>query len=130
MVSEGTKRKHRLDAGKPAAGGKAGVCGMLESTVGGIASVLGAVGTSFLIPEFGVIVAGPLANAIVKAQEGRALDALIQGMGTLGIPAGRLDTVERHVRRGGIVLVLKPRSGPDAKAIAEDWKASALEIIS
>src|SRR5688572_8384083 len=53
VVSDGTRK--RPAAAKPGAG--SGVCGMIDSTVSGLTSVLGAIGTSFLVPDVGLVVA-------------------------------------------------------------------------
>lgn len=130
VVSEGTRRQDaaaQLSSNPGSAG--TGLGGAIESAVTGIASVVGAIGTSFLIPDFGLVVSGPLAKAISQAQEGRALDAVLAGIKTMGIPSGKLSVVEEHVHRGGVVLILRPATREDGRVIAEGWRTSAMDVI-
>jgi hypothetical protein len=107
--------------GSPDLGGPAG------GTLGTLFTALTAVGTFLLVP--GLVVAGPVAQALAAAGAAAVTGGLIGAVHDWGIPAERVDRYEAAIKAGGILLGVKPRSEDDAELFERQWKAIGAERL-
>lgn len=125
VMSSATKKKHFSDpavakirlAGKAFEG--AGMGSAIGGTVGAIAAIVAAVGTSIAIPGIGIVIAGPAAPAIMGA--GGLTGGLAGALVGWGIPDELLKRYEAGIKKGGILIGIKPHSREDAAYIRQQW---------
>jgi hypothetical protein len=101
--------------------------GHLGGALGTIAPALAAIGTLVLIP--GIALAGPIAVALTAAGAVGVAGGLIGALSNWGIPDDRIHQYEASIRRGGILLGVKPRSDDGATELKQRWKACGGELI-
>ena len=128
VMSEDTK-KHFTSAGtetelgsKAAEG--AGVGGAIGGTVGAIAAAIAAVGTSIALPGLGLVIAGPLAAAIAGAGAGAATGGIVGALVGWNIPEERIKKYDEGIRKGGILMGVRPRNDEDAAYLENAWKTN------
>ena len=126
--STDTKSSGDSQLGSKAAEG-AGVGGAIGGTVGAIAAAIAAVGTSLAIPGLGLVIAGPLAAALAGAGAGAATGGLVGALIGWGIPEDRLKNYDEGIRKGGILMAVKPRNPEDAMYFENQWKAARGEDV-
>ncbi len=133
-MSNETRRRHfgdetaTTELGNKAAEG-AGVGGAIGASVGAIAAAIAAVGTSLVIPGLGIVLAGPAAAAIAGAGAGGVTGGLIGALVGWGIPEERVKHYEEGIKKGGILMGVKPRSEQDAEYFEREWKSSKGEHV-
>jgi hypothetical protein len=120
----GLESKAAQSAKEPAKGEELG--GPIGGTVGTIAPVLAAVGTLLLIP--GIVIAGPIAVALTAAGAVGLAGGLVGALTDWGIPKDHVRKYEDDVRRGGILMGVKPRSAEDAEQLRREWRAAGAEV--
>ena len=132
VMSDDTRAKffdhtsgRETELGNKAAKG-AGVGGAIGGAVG-IAAALAAVGVSIAIPGLGIVIAGPLAAGLAGAGAGGAAGGLIGAMVGWGIPEERVKDYEAGLKKGGILVGVKPRSQADADYLEGEWKSAGSE---
>jgi hypothetical protein len=86
--------------------------GPAGGTVGTIAPAAAAVGAALLLP--GLIFAGPVAVALVAAGAVGLAGGVVGALTNWGIPKSRVEEYEQHIRSGGVLIGVKPRSEDDA----------------
>lgn len=101
----------------------------IGGTVGAVLAAIAAIGTSIALPGLGLIVAGPLAAALVGAGAGGLTGGLLGALVGSGIPEEHAAAYESGVKSGGIVLRASPRSAEDASYIESQWKSCGGEQI-
>ena len=101
----------------------------IGGTVGAVLAAIAAIGTSIALPGLGLIVAGPLAAALVGAGAGGLTGGLLGALIGSGIPEEHATAYETGVKSGGIVLRAAPRNAEDAAFIESKWKACGGEQI-
>ena len=132
VMSDDTRSKYfdnpsgrQTELGNKAAKG-AGVGGAVGGAVGGtaagIAAAVAAVGASVAIPGLGLVIAGPLAASIAGAGAGAAAGGVIGALVGWGIPEERVKHYEAGLKKGGILMGVKPRSRKDAEYLEEQWR--------
>jgi len=99
-----------VDLGGPAGG-----------TLGTLFTAVTAVGTFMLVP--GLVIAGPVAQALAAAGAAAVAGALIGALHDWGIPNDRIDSYEAAIKAGGILLGVKARTEDEAQLIERQWKA-------
>lgn len=127
VISEGTRKKFLSDdsdvkgelARRKAEGGELG--GPTGGRVGILVTIFAAVGAAVAIPTIG-FVAGPIAVALTAAGAAGVAAGLIGALGNWGIPAERIRAYESGIKKGGILIMVAPRSDADARQIEEVWK--------
>ena len=118
-MSDETRKRHfgssttTTELGNKAAEG-AGVGGAVGGTVGAIAAIA-AIGTSLVIPGLGIVIAGPAAAALAGAGAGAAAGGIVGALVGWGIPEERVKHYEAGIKKGGILMGVRPRSDEDAK---------------
>ena len=87
-----------------------------------IAPAIAAVGTVMLLP--GLIFAGPIAVALAAAGTVGVAGGLLGALTNWGIPKSRVEEYEAHIREGGVLIGVKPRSEDDARYLRKEWIAA------
>jgi len=130
VMSDDTRSKYfdnpsgrQTELGNKAAKG-AGVGGAIGGTAVGIAAAVAAAGASIAIPGLGLVIAGPLAAGLAGAGAGAAGGGLIGAMVGWGIPEERVKDYEAGIKKGGILMGVRPRSKEDADYLEGQWKSS------
>lgn len=128
VMSDETRKRYfsgnpgtQTELGNKAAEG-AGVGGAIGGTVGAIAAAVAAIGTSVAIPGLGLIIAGPVAAAFVGGGAGGLTGGLVGALVGWSIPEERVKHYEARIKKGGILMGVKPRSSEDAAYIEEQWR--------
>jgi hypothetical protein len=103
--------------------------GPLGGTLGTIGAAVAAVGTVIVLPTLGIVVAGPIAAALVAAGSVGLAGGLIGALTRWGIPKERTEHYEVGIREGGILMGVTARSDEDAIHFVERWKASGGEHV-
>ena len=91
---------------------------------GGVGAALAAVfaiGTSIVVPGLGLVVAGPIAAALMGAGAGGATGGIIGALIGAGIPEERAATYERDVKAGGILIGTRARDAKHAADLERDF---------
>jgi len=132
MMSDDTRKKyfkdHETELGNKAMEG-AGAGSVIGGTLGAIVGAIAAIGTTLLIPGLGIVVAGPIAAALAGAGAGGATGGIIGALVGAGIPEDRAKTYEEGIKKGGIVIGIKPRNDEDAETIEREWIVSEGEHV-
>jgi hypothetical protein len=134
VMSEDTKKRHfaaagtETELGNKAAEG-AGVGGAIGGTVSAIAAAVAAVGSNLVIPGLGLVVAGPLAAALAGAGAGAATGGIVGALVGLNIPEERVKKYDEAIRKGGILMGVRPRNDADAAYVERAWKEHSAQDI-
>ncbi len=107
----------------------AGAGSAIGGTIGAIVAGIAAIGTNVLLPGLGLIVAGPLAAALLGAGAGGLTGGLLGALVGYGIPEERAKYYEEGIQNGGIVMGVRPRNDEDADYIENQFKNSRGEHI-
>lgn len=128
VMSDDTRKQHFVAAGtetelgnKAAEG--AGVGGAIGGTVGAVVAAIAAVGTTLALPGLGLVIAGPLAAAIAGAGAGAATGGLVGALVGWNIPEERVKRYDEGIRKGGILMGVRPRNDDDATHLEGAWKS-------
>ncbi|MBW8332925.1 MAG: hypothetical protein K0M40_12955 [Prolixibacteraceae bacterium] len=134
IMSDETRNKHfsgdvkETEIGTKAAEG-AGKGSAIGGTVGAIAGVVAAIGTSLVIPGLGLVIAGPIVAGIAGAGAGGITGGIVGALIGSGIPEERARLYESGIKKGNIVLGVKPRTDDDAKYFEDNWRNNKAEGI-
>ena len=134
VMSDDTRKKHfavngrETELGSKALEG-AGVGAGIGGAVGATLAAIAAIGTTLALPGLGLLVAGPLAAGIAGAGAGGATGGLIGLLVGAGIPEERVKHYEEGIKKGGILMGVKPRTPEDAEYFEQDWKRNRGEQI-
>jgi hypothetical protein len=125
-MSDDTRKRHFVNAGtetelgnKAAEG--AGVGGAIGGTIGAIAAAVAAVGTSIAIPGLGIVLAGPIAAALAGAGAGAATGGIVGALVGWNMPEERVARYEDGIKKGGILMGVRPRNDEDAAYLQRSW---------
>ncbi len=134
MMSDQTRDKYYSgDVEETELGNKAlegsGAGAAIGGTLGAIVAGIAAIGTSVLLPGLGLIVAGPLAAALVGAGAGGLAGGLVGALIGYGIPEEHAEVYEEGIKSGGIFIRANPKNADDAAYIENKWKACGGERI-
>jgi hypothetical protein len=129
LMSEDTRRRLVADdsaitsrmAERRAEGGELG--GPAGGRAALLITVFAAVGTAVALPALGLVMAGPLAAALVGAGTAGLAAGLAGALGDWGLPADRARWYQAGIQEGGILIGVQPRSADDARLIGSEWKA-------
>lgn len=133
-MSDATRKTHFVQAGTETELGNkaaeaAGVGGAIGGTVGAIAAAVAAVGTTLVIPGLGLVVAGPLAAAIAGAGAGAATGGLVGALVGWNIPEERVKRYEEGIKKGGILVGVRPRNDDDADYLQRSWTTNRAQDV-
>lgn len=133
-MSDDTRKTHFVGAGtetelgnKAAEG--AGVGGAIGGTIGAIVAAVAAVGTTIALPGLGLVIAGPLAAAIAGAGAGAATGGLVGALVGWNIPEERVKRYEEGLKKGGILMGVRPRSDEDADYLHQNWTTNRAQDV-
>jgi hypothetical protein len=119
IMSEDTRRQHfAIESGTQAAAG-AGVGGAVGGVMGAAIAAIVAVGTTLALPGLGLVVAGPIAAALVGAGAGGATGGLIGALVGSGVPELRARVYETGLASGWLVVGVEARSTEDARKLEQ-----------
>jgi len=133
VMSEDTRNKHFAGDRETELGNKAlegaGVGAGIGGAVGATLAAIAAIGTTLALPGLGLLVAGPLAAGIAGAGAGGATGGLVGLLVGAGIPEERVKHYEEGIKKGGILMGVKPRTSEDADYFEQDWKSNHGEQV-
>jgi hypothetical protein len=134
IMTDDTRKTHYADGRETEIGTKAaegaGKGSAIGGTVGAIVGVIAALGTSLLIPGLGIVVAGPLAAGLAGAGAGGLTGGIIGALVGSGIPEERAKLYESGLKKGNVVLGVRPRNDEDADYFENDWKENQGQSIN
>jgi hypothetical protein len=123
MTDEGRKRHFgtgkTTELGNKALEG-AGVGGGIGVVAGGALAAI-AVAATAAVPGVGLLVAGPIAAALVGAGAGGVAGGAIGALVGAGIPEERVKEYESGLKDGGIVMGVTPRTPEDRSYFDREW---------
>ncbi|MGZ5155147.1 MAG: hypothetical protein ACXWCO_19820 [Caldimonas sp.] len=136
VMSDDTRKRYfgttadgrQTELGSKAAEG-AGIGGAIGGSLGAIAAAIAAVGTTIALPGLGLVIAGPLAAAIAGAGAGAATGGIVGALIGWGIPEERVKEYDEGIRKGGILMAVRPKSDEDAAYLEDTWKAHRGEHV-
>jgi len=134
LMSEDTRNTHfahsanDTELGNKAMEG-AGTGSAIGGTLGAIAGAVAAIGTTLVIPGFGIVLAGPIAAALAGAGAGGLAGGLIGALVGRGIPEEHAQRYEDDIRSGGIVISVKPKTSEDADYLRNSWKSGSADYV-
>ena len=134
VMSEDTKKRHftgsgsETELGNKAAEG-AGIGGAIGGTLGAIAAAVAAVGTTLVLPGLGLVIAGPIAAAVAGAGAGAASGGIIGALVGWGIPEERVKRYDEGIKKGGILMGVRPRNDEDAAYFENAWTTNRAQDI-
>ena len=134
VMSDDTKKRHFMadgtetELGNKAAEG-AGVGGAIGGTLGAIAAAIAAVGTSIALPGLGLVIAGPFAAAIAGAGAGAATGGVVGALIGWNMPEERVKRYDEGIRKGGILMGVRPRNDEDASHLETAWKTNRAQDV-
>ena len=134
VMSDDTKKHHftaagtETELGNKAAEG-AGVGGAIGGTLGAIAAAIAAVGTTIALPGLGLVIAGPLAAAIAGAGAGAATGGVVGALVGWNMPEERVKRYDEGIRKGGILMGVRPRNDEDAAHLESAWKTNRAQDV-
>ena len=128
MMTDETRKRHfgdvkpgtELSGGSKAAEGF-GTGSAIGGGVGAALAAIFAVGTSVVVPGLGLVVAGPIAAALVGAGAGGATGGVIGALVGAGIPKDRAVAYDRGLREGGILVGTRARDAQHASELERDF---------
>ena len=111
------------DASKAAAGAGIG------AVVGGTAGLLAGIGL-LAIPGLGpVVAAGWLASTALGAVAGGATGGIVGALVGWNIPEERVKKYDEDIRKGGILMGVRPRNDQDAAYLEDAWKTNRAQNV-
>jgi len=129
LMSDETRNKHfgegtaDTELGSKALEG-AGTGSAIGGTLGAIIAGIAAIGTSVLLPGIGLVVAGPLAAALVGAGAGGLTGGLIGALVGSGIPEEHAAEYESGIKNGGVYMGVNARNDEDAQYFHNEFSRS------
>jgi hypothetical protein len=132
MTEEG-RRRHFGTGATTELGNKAlegaGVGGGIGVVAGGALGAIAAAAT-VAVPGVGLLVAGPIAAALLGAGAGGVAGGAIGALVGAGIPEERVKEYESGLKEGGIVMGVKPRTPEDRSYFDREWGNEGAEAGS
>lgn len=94
---------------------------VVGGAIGAIIAAVAAIGTSVVIPGFGVVIAGPLAAGLAGAGAGGIAGSVVGALEGAGIPENRAK-LEKKLEKGYIIIGFHPHTEEDARHFEQAWK--------
>jgi hypothetical protein len=130
MMTEEARKRHFGDGATTELGNKAlegaGVGGGIGVVAGGALAALAAAAT-VAVPGLGLVVAGPIAAALLGAGAGGVAGGAIGALVGAGIPEERIKEYAGGLKEGGIVMGVKPRTPEDRTYFDREWAGDRAE---
>jgi len=135
IMSDQTRRLHlAIEPDEQTAATTGAGLGMaVGSAVGAILAATLLVGTSFLLPGVGLVVAGPLAAALVGVGAGGAAGGAFGTLIGAGVPEHHARIYETALGTGLVVIGIHARSNTDIEALEQifrDVGASQVQVVT
>ena len=138
IMSEATREKYfsntthegELEASPMSTAGKASaIGGTIGVTIGAILGITLAIGTSFVIPGLGFLVAGPLMAGLAGAGAVGVAGGLIGALMGVGLGEDRAKLYEENLKNGQILVGIHPKIY-DEESIHQAWRIMGGKEIS
>ncbi len=134
LMSDETRNRHFSESNAQTEIGTkamedAGKGSAIGATIGAVAGVIAAIGTSLVIPGLGLVIAGPIAAGLAGAGAGGITGGVIGALVGAGVSEERARIFESAIKKGKIVIGVRPRSLDDAKYLENVWRANNAEEI-
>lgn len=94
---------------------------VIGGTIGAIIAAVAAIGTSVVIPGFGIVMAGPLAAGLAGAGAGGIAGSIVGALEGAGIPENRAK-IEKNIEKGYIIIGFHPHNEEDAHHFEQAWR--------
>ena len=131
MMSHDTHRKHfsnyTMETGTIEEGAVKGTA--IGGTIGAIAGIIAALSASIAIPGLGVIIAGPIAAGLAGGAAGGVTGGIIGALADSGIPHERAKLYDEGIKKGKILMGVKPRNESDAEYFEKAWRENRGEEV-
>jgi hypothetical protein len=127
MMTEDARRRHfgegtpKTELGSKALEG-AGVGGGIGAVAGGTLAAVAAAAT-VAVPGLGLLVAGPLVAALTGAGAGALAGGAIGALVGAGIPEARAKKYESELKKGGILMGVRPTTSEERDYFEREWDA-------
>lgn len=132
LMSDDTKKKH-FSKGKTEIGNKAlegaGTGSAIGGAVGATVGIIAAIGTSLVIPGLGLVIAGPVAAGLAGAGAGGLTGGVIGALVGSGISEERARLYESGIKKGKVVMGVRPRNDEDAEYFKNNWASNKGEEV-
>jgi len=106
-----------------------GTGAVIGGSIGAVAAIIAAIGTSVVVPGLGLVIAGPLAAAIAGAGAGGVTGGLIGALIGAGLTEERARLYEKDLNSGKIIINVRPRNEEDARIIESEWNSKKTEEV-
>jgi hypothetical protein len=106
----------------------AGTGAAIGGTLGAIVAAVAAGVSTVALPGLGLVIAGPLAAALTGAGAGAATGGIIGALVGSGIPEERAKIYDDGVRKGGIVMGVRPKDDADAEHLHREWSTHGTDV--
>jgi hypothetical protein len=93
----------------------------IGGSIGAVIAAIAAIGTSVVIPGFGVVIAGPIAAGLAGAGAGGIAGSILGALEGAGIAENRAK-LERKLEKGYIIIGFHPHSKEDARHFEQAWR--------
>jgi hypothetical protein len=131
MMTEDARRRHfgagtpKTELGTKALEG-AGVGGGIGAVAGGTLAAVAAAAT-VAVPGLGLLVAGPVVAALTGAGAGALTGGAIGALVGAGIPEARAKKYEGELKKGGILMGVRPKSSEERQYFEHEWDAESAQ---
>jgi hypothetical protein len=138
IMSEATREKYfantthesELETAPIASAGKgSAIGGSIGVTIGAILGITLAIGTNFVIPGLGFLVAGPLIAGLAGAGTVGIAGGLIGALTGVGLGEDRAQLYEQNLKNGQILVGIHPKVH-DEESIHQAWRIIGGKEIS
>lgn len=116
VVTDETRGKHfaieedsKIDEGVAAGAATGGIIGAVLGTL--------ATATALAIPGLNLVISGPVIASLAGLGAGAATGGIIGGLVGAGIPEHEAKIYENEIRKGAVLLAVKPRDAEQKKRI-------------
>jgi hypothetical protein len=130
VMSEEARKKHfgddseHTDLSSKALEG-VGAGSAIGGTLGAIAGIIAAIGTTLVLPGLGLVIAGPIAAGLAGAGAGSITGGLLGALVGSGIPEHRAKKYKEGLKNGHIVMGVHPRENDEVTPKEMEWHDEA-----
>lgn len=129
VMSDETRHRCFADEGQLQKSAASKLGGPLGGSLGTVGAALAALSTVAVLPGLGIVVAGPIAAALVAAGSVGLAGGVITALTHWGIPEARVEQYGAAIREGGILMGVMAHSDEDAAQFEQQWRASGGEHV-
>lgn len=101
----------------------------IGGTIGATVGIIAALGSGIIIPDLGIVVAGPLAAGLAGAGAGGLTGGIVGALIGSGLPEEKAKKYVQEIKKGKIVMGVRPRNKEEASYLEEEWYKNQGEDI-